>query len=408
MGIFSKRNKKKEERKAQINDAFNRVYNQIEQIDSWEDPKKLEHYILDSCEQIIASTKEMERQKKEYRIVTAYLNDIKTIEELPKDIGDDLRNAASQINELVASMEAQKHIKRNISDEQFLLLEQDEDDMPGIINRLSDDEKYQENIKRDINTLEGEKSRWEIERETALKEEEILKKASLIMFTSFTALMILMFTIVSASGADLTTAILILLLLCATFGFIIFIRQNDIKKKKRKSLIHMNQVISILNVQRMKYVNVTNGIEYQKDKYKINSAMELQYVWEQYMDAVRDKERYVKNNQDLEFFNARLERILSKLGLHDMDIWLTQINALINKSDMVEVRHRLVVRRQKIRTRIEENKELVQHERDEIDRLMKEHEHYLPEIKEIISSVDKLCGTSASESATRNAKQHVS
>ena len=82
MGFFSKRKKKKEIRAAKIDDAFNRVYSQIEGIDNWNDPKKLEQYILDSCEQIIASTKAMERQKMEYRIVTRYLNDIKAIENL--------------------------------------------------------------------------------------------------------------------------------------------------------------------------------------------------------------------------------------------------------------------------------------------------------------------------------------
>ena len=41
---------------------------------------------------------------------------------------------------------------------------------------------------------------------------------------------------------------------------------------------------------------------------------------------------------------------------------------------------------------MEENRKIVQSERNEIDRLMTEHEHYVPEIIEIISSVDKLCG----------------
>ena len=52
------------------------------------------------------------------------------------------------------------------------------------------------------------------------------------------------------------------------------------------------------------------------------------------------------------------------------------------------------MRRKKIRDRIEDHRRIVQEERDEIDRLMTEHEHYLPEIQEIIKSVDKLCGTS--------------
>ena len=47
MGLFTNRKKKKELKAAKIDDAFSRVYSQIEGIDTW-NPKKLEHYILDS------------------------------------------------------------------------------------------------------------------------------------------------------------------------------------------------------------------------------------------------------------------------------------------------------------------------------------------------------------------------
>jgi hypothetical protein len=152
----------------------------------------------------------------------------------------------------------------------------------------------------------------------------------------------------------------------------------------------------MLNVERMKYVNVTNSVEYSKDKYMVNNAVELQYVWEQYQDKVRDQIRYFENNEDLEFYNNKLENILGSIGLADEKIWLNQINALIDRQDMADCRHRLVQRRKKIRDRLDDHRRIVQEERDEIDRLMMSHEHYLPEIQEIIKSVDKLCGTSSS------------
>ena len=165
MGFFSSRKKKKEIRAARIDDAFNRVYSQIEGIDNWNDPKKLEQYILDSCEQIIASTKAMERQKMEYRIVTRYLNDIKAIENLPKEKAKELRNTAARICELEDNLLNARAIQRNITEEQFEVISDDEDDMPEIINRFSSDEIYQAKLKRNLSYLEGEKGRWEIERE---------------------------------------------------------------------------------------------------------------------------------------------------------------------------------------------------------------------------------------------------
>ena len=396
MGFFSSRKKKKELRAAKIDDAFNRVYSQIEGMGSVEDPKKLERYILDSCEQIIASTKAMERQKMEYRIVTRYLNDIKAIENLPKDKAKDLRSTASKIIELEENLVNARAIQRNITDEQFEVIADEEEDMPEIINRFSSDEIYQAKLKRNLSYLEGEKSRWEIEREELQIQVKLFKRMAIAIMVSFMTLLILLLTMNSATEVDVSIWVFVVLFICAVSGFIVFLRQNKIAKDKKYAIIHLNQSISMLNVERMKYVNVTNSVEYSKDKYMVNNAVELQYVWEQYQDKVRDQIRYFENNEDLEFYNNKLENILGSIGLADEKIWLNQINALIDRQDMADCRHRLVQRRKKIRDRLDDHRRIVQEERDEIDRLMMSHEHYLPEIQEIIKSVDKLCGTSSS------------
>ncbi|MCR4830106.1 MAG: hypothetical protein K5883_01490 [Pseudobutyrivibrio sp.] len=393
MGFFSNRKKKKEIRAAKIDDAFNRVYSQIEGIDNWNDPKKLEQYILDSCEQIIASTKAMERQKMEYRIVTRYLNDIKAIENLPKEKAKELRNTAARICELEDNLVNARAIQRNISDEQFEVISDEEDDMPEIINRFSSDEIYQAKLKRNLAYLEGEKSRWEIERSELQIQIKLFRKMAVAILASFMTLSILLMTMYNTAKVDISIWVFIVLFVCAVSGFVVFLRQNTISRENRVAIVHLNQAISMLNVERMKYVNVTNSVEYSKDKYYVSNSAELQYVWEQYQDKVRDQQRYIQNNEDLEFYNGKLERILGSIGLTDDKIWLNQVNALIDRQDMADCRHRLVVRRKKIRDRLEDHRKIVQEERDEIDRLMAHNEHYLPEIQEIIKSVDKLCGT---------------
>ncbi|MBQ6463996.1 MAG: hypothetical protein IJJ59_11800, partial [Pseudobutyrivibrio sp.] len=386
MGFFSSKKKKKEIRAAKIDDAFNRVYSQIEGMGSADDPKKLERYILDSCEQIIASTKAMERQKMEYRIVTRYLNDIKAIENLPKEKAKDLRTTASKIVELEENLVNARAIQRNITDEQFQVISDDEEDMPEIINRFTSDEIYQAKLKRNLSYLEGEKSRWEIEREELRYQVKLFKRMALTIMVSFMTLLILLFTMSSATEVDISVWVFAVLFICAVSGFLVFIRQNKIAKEKKVAIIHLNQAISMLNVERMKYVNVTNSVEYSKDKYSVNNAAELQYVWEQYQDKVRDQIRYMENNEDLEFYSNKLENILGSIGLADEKIWINQINALIDRQEMADCRHRLVTRRKKIRERLDDHRRIVQEERDEIDRLMMSHEHYLPEITEIIKS----------------------
>lgn len=388
MLFFGKKRKKEQE----IDEAFAKVYQEIETIDNWNDPKKLEHYILDSCEQIIALTKEIEGEKTEYRIVTSYLTDIQTIEGLPEEMRQSIREAATNIEQLNAARQAYEKASYQISEEQFMLMEQEEDDIPQTIHRLQDNERYQDKVRRDKNILEAQKNQWEIERETIIGERKILKRASVLLFLLYVTLLILLFVLQMMAKMDLTVAFLVLFCVGALGGAIIYFRSLYLQKQMRQATRNENQAISLLNVVCMKYVNVTKAVEYTKDKFGIHNSTELNYVWEQYTSAVREKEKFLRNNDDLEYFNGRLIRLLQRIDLYDRKIWLTQTKALIDDQEMVEIKHNLVKRRQKIRAHIEENRKIVQSERNEIDRLMTEHEHYVPEIIEIISSVDKLCG----------------
>lgn len=388
MLFFGKKRKKEQE----IDEAFAKVYQEIETIDNWNDPKKLEHYILDSCEQIIALTKEIEGEKTEYRIVTSYLTDIQTIEGLPEEMRQSIREAATNIEQQNAARQAYEKATYQISEEQFMLMEQEEDDIPQTIHRLLDNERYQDKVRRDKNILEAQKNQWEIEREAITGERKILKRASVLLFLLYATLLILLFVLQFMAKMDLTVAFLVLFFVGALGGAMIYFRSLYLQKQMRQATRNENQAISLLNVVCMKYVNVTKAVEYTKDKFGIHNSTELNYVWEQYTSAVREKEKFLRNNDDLEYFNGRLIRLLQRIDLYDRKIWLTQTKALIDDQEMVEIKHNLVKRRQKIRAHMEENRKIVQSERNEIDRLMTEHEHYVPEIIEIISSVDKLCG----------------
>ena len=387
--LFFGKSKKKNQK---LDDAFDKVYQEISTIENWEDPKKLEHYILDSCEQIIGLTKEIEGDKAEYRIVTAYLKDIQTIEKMPEEKRNDLREVAAHIEELQAAKASYANVKHQITESQFLLMEQEEETVPDTIRRLLDNERYLDATKRDKQVLEAQKHQWEIEREDIRKKSKWLRNVSMILTLFYAMLLILLFVIQQFSTFDLTIAFLLLFFVGGVGAFLIYLFSSKLGKDRKKALRNMNQAISLLNVVLMKYANAVSAVEYTTEKFQVHSSTELNYVWEQYVDAVKQKERLLKNNDDLEFFSGRLMRILQKEPLYDRKIWLNQTKALVDADEMVEIRHNLVHRRQKIREHIEENRRIVRSERDEIDRLMTEHDHYVPEIIEIIQSVDKLCG----------------
>lgn len=384
--------KKKSKKEQKIDDAFAKVYEEIETIDNWNDPKKLEHYILDSCEQIIALTKEIEGQKAEYRIVTNYLKDIQTIEGLPEEARRSIREAAKNIEELTAAREAYQNTTYHLTDEQFVLLEQEEDDIPRVIHRMLENERYQDKVRRDRTILEAQKSQWAIEHEEMHHHKKVTRRAAILLLFFYASLLVLFTVIGVMAEFDLTVPFLLLFSIGAIGSFGIYLRMNRLSRESRRAIRNENEAINLLNVVSMKYANVTKAVEYTKDKFHVNNAMELNYIWEQYVEAVKQKERYLRNNDDLEYFTGRLVRLLNQVELYDRKIWLSQTKALVDDDEMVEIKHTLVKRRQKIRARMDDNRGIVLSERNEIDRLMAEHEHYVPEIIEIIKSVDKICG----------------
>ena len=156
MLFFGKRRKKEQK----IDEAFEKVYQEIETIENWDDPKKLEHYILDSCEQIIGITKEIEGERAEYRIVTAYLTDIQSLEKLPEEQAKELKEVAANIVELNNARTNYLNSSHNITEEQFMGMEQEEEDMPLTLRRMLEHERYQAAVKKDKNILEAQKSQW--------------------------------------------------------------------------------------------------------------------------------------------------------------------------------------------------------------------------------------------------------
>lgn len=170
--------------------------------------------------------------------------------------------------------------------------------------------------------------------------------------------------------------------------------QNDVTDIRR-SQVNINRATTLLNRISFKYVNVTNAVDYACEKFHVKNSYEFNYMWEQYLEAVQERERYQRANDELEFYNDKLIRLLQGYHLYDARIWIYQAHALMDKKEMVEVKHELVVRRQKLRGSMEDQVANIQAIKDEIQRLVKEHPGNEDEIQGILDSLDQMCGLSA-------------
>ena len=91
--FFFKRRKKEKTLENKFDELNEGILNEKDR----ENPHKVEHYVIERLEQMIETTKEIEDEKAEYKVVTSYLNDIQTLEGLTEEEKKPITDIASNI-----------------------------------------------------------------------------------------------------------------------------------------------------------------------------------------------------------------------------------------------------------------------------------------------------------------------
>lgn len=351
---------------------------------------KIEQYVVERLEQIIEISQELEEEKAEYRIVTSYLNDVQLLEDMPTDERKVIEDVAANVIQLNAARTEFLNSAKKLSDAQFALLEQEEQEIPGAIKRLSSNELYQDTLKRDMKYLDREKSEWVLRKEYLMHQRMILTNVLYIMVGIAATAAVLMGIMQFVFEMDFFYGWMVLLFVTAVSICGVYLKIQRDRTEIVAAERNRNRAIVLENKVKIKYVNVTNAVEYTCEKYHVRSASELEQQWEYYLEAVKEREKYEQTNEDLEYFNGRLVRVLAKYHFYDAKIWISHAIALVDPKEMVEIKHSLVVRRQKLRSQIEYNLGVIREQKEEARQLMDKVGDMRPQVEKILFAIDKL------------------
>lgn len=352
--------------------------------------KRIEQHVIECLEQIIDISKVREEELEEYQVVNSYLEDIQILEDMPEEERGKINDVASNVVQLNAARTEFLNSAKKISDAQFALLEQKEKEVPAAIKRLSANEKYQETIKRDMKYLEREKSEWKFQKEYLFHQKKHLTNLLYVFVglavTAAVLLLILQF------GFQVKLEYVWMGYVLVTVAAISFLYLKMMKDSSDIAVAerNANRAIQLQNKVKLRYVGITNAIDYACEVYHVKSSKELNQDWEYYMDAVRERERYQRTNEDLEYFNGRLVRMLTKYKMYDTQIWVVQAQALIEPKEMVEIKHALITRRQKLRGTMEDQMTEMRSLRGEVEQLRGRIGTMKDKIEDIILAVDQL------------------
>lgn len=350
-----------------------------------DDDKARNDYLMRMHESILEARRQCEGIKFEYGQVTSYLKDIQLIDQAPEEEKQGLYGAANRIVELVKERQAFQRKKYKITNAQKRAIENFEPEVRKDIDKLKEYEEYQMKIKNDLRQLSSEKNLLLADKRDIIRRQKALKTIG----KSLLAILIAMGTMLAALFFLFKVDITMIFIAVVAFAFVIAaIILNEARKNRIDMVItekKCSRAVFLSNRVKIKYVNNVRTLDYMYGKYQVRNAVELDFVYGQYRQAKREWERQQRGTRQINEYSQILVQELGRLGVKDRDIWCTQASALVDSREMVEVRHDLNVRRQKLREQLDYNMGVMEECMEEMDKIREKKPEYAREVESILN-----------------------
>lgn len=352
------------------------------------DPGDRERYVTSLLEQIADAEQQIESYKEEYNTVNRYLQDMEDLEFISGEDKESLHEHARAIHMLEKDKRQYEEKKQRLSDADFAKMERLEDDTDEGVKKLREAEEYQQAIRSDLTRLENEKQACLFRRQEAAAAMENLRGMALICTVALFACMGMLLFMQFVLEMDTKVGYILTASVAAIALTAIYMKYIEAQGERKRSSNSLNKVILLQNRVKIRYVNNTNLLDYLYMKFEIKSAKDLAAMWEQYLSEKEERARMKEAMKELSFSQEQLVHILRKYRLHDPLIWLHQTEAILNPKEMVEVRHALITRRQKLRKQMEFNTQNAEQAQQQVRELVGEYPQYAKEILQMVSDYE--------------------
>lgn len=354
------------------------VHNEIER----------EQYVRHICELMSGSSSEVDYKKTDYQKVTDRLKDMEEIDALPLTDRQDLKERAKRILDFEAQEAKYKRPVSKISEVKYREIDEMADELPEIIRKLKENEDYQTMVRRDMNLLEGEKAALAYDRKENRKKMASAKSSFVIcVVIAFLSYMVIValrnmfyfdirFPVIAVTG---------ILAICFTAIFVSYRDASDSIQKLSKQI---NRAISLQNTAKIKYVNITNAIDYRYGKYGINSSHELEYLYEKYLEEKEARHHTENAVKQLEQLRDELNHAIKRYRIIEPAQFVYQPSMLVQDEEMASKRHELVIERQRLRKGMDFQVYNLDAYKNEIENLVKQYPQYSKDILRIVEEYE--------------------
>lgn len=341
-------------------------------------------YIHDCCESVKDCDKQISIAKAEYAQVTEYLTDIQKIDRIAGEDRESLLELCKRIQRLLQERNQYKNRTFTITERQMRRFDRYQDDLIDEIKKMYQNEMYQKAIDSDIRHLEAEKAYIRGNQREIIEWQDFLKKLARGISVLIGSLVILFIILYFNLDSNMTYPYIGTLALAAVAAAVIFTESNKNRYEIAVSDKKYNKAVELLNRTKIKYVNNISVLDYNREKFGVKNAADFENLWGEYCKTKEYERRFRDNTEQLSKSNDSLQRLLDSHGVNDTEVWLVQTYAILDDREMVEIRHDLNQRRQKLREQIKYNTDTKEDYEQHIRKVVEESEFGREILKEVL------------------------
>lgn len=384
MGFFSKLFKRKTEDESE----WDRVVGEREEL-NMDEPYVREQYVLSCLEQMKEASSEIDRINDEYNLVTTYLTDMEEIEAIRGDDKAELEDIARHLHDLRKAHDKYVLTPSTMTEREYNHMNAMYDEVEEGLKKLTEEEEYKAKVKSDLARIDRERDAYFLRRHEVSNAIENSKGVAFIALWSLGILVVILFLLQILLGLDVKIGYYIAIGLFAVSFTIIYLKYTDYVSEKSKISNTINELILLENKVKIRYVNNKNLLDYLYTKFEVSSAAELRDLYSRFLKEKEERRSFERNEAIYEDEISRLVRRLKNQRISYPEIWINQSDAIYDSREMVEIRHRLIGRRQKLRKQLEYNEQIAIEASDEVKEVMRDYPSAAPSLMQLVEKYDQ-------------------
>lgn len=356
------------------------------------DREDVSNYVKSQCEVMEESARHIDMAKEQYEIVTEHFNDIELFEAAPAELKKQIGAEAEIVDNLLVDRRIFRTGENKLSNSAYRRIEMYEDEFPGNIKFVEKQETIYESIKHDMRAVQGEQMALRLEARGLKRKQLHIKSAafaSLICLAAVFAIVIIAMVAMEGKDGSNTVLFVVITALSAVLALGMLAMLQGTHRKVVVTEIKLNKAINMLNKIKIRYVNAANVLDYEYEKYKVKNSYELARKYEVYLEMKQEQKNILEMTSKLSEAEERLMALLKKVGMQDCNIWASQVRALYNRKEMVEIRHELASQRQKLREQMEYNERKIEEAKNNIKDVTRKHPGFTNEALKIIDEYER-------------------